>query len=362
MSILLSHTTALEALRRWDLRKRLARGQRCAAVVPSRVDEGDAPFATGSLLDGLTKPLHALVSDRRAALKTPTIHAHLQSGPLPDESAISLSEGVLCCSPEHVVVQLAPHLTVIELAYLLSELMGTYAVNDAMEDGMFQRDEPLTTPDRILRHLGKLGRCAGTGMVRRALALACVRSGSPRETKLAMRLGLRPGLGGYNLNVLSLNEPTEVRRICDGMSKGVRRPDILIASPDGRLVAALEYLGSKHDEHVRLVQDANRTNELKAMGVSEYQIRKEHYDDLDYMDGLVRIIRDELGYPRIGMTRATARKRREARDELRKELDAIDGITWDGLKRARLREGAAEKDDEADWAYEEVPIEVYGLD
>ena len=168
MSILLSHTTALEALRRWDLRKRLARGQRCAAVVPSRVDEGDAPFATGSLLDGLTKPLHALVSDRRAALETPTIHAHLQSGPLPDESAISLSEGVLCCSPEHVVVQLAPHLTVIELAYLLSELMGTYAVNDAMEDGMFQRDEPLTTPDRILRHLGKLGRCAGTGMVRRA--------------------------------------------------------------------------------------------------------------------------------------------------------------------------------------------------
>ena len=154
MSILLSHTTALEALRRWDLRKRLARGQRCAAVVPSRVDEGDAPFAMGSLLDGLAKPLHALVSDRRAALKTPTIHAHLQSGPLPDESAISLSEGVLCCSPEHVVVQLAPHLTVIELAYLLSELMGTYAVNDAMEDGMFQRDEPLTTPDRILRHLG----------------------------------------------------------------------------------------------------------------------------------------------------------------------------------------------------------------
>lgn len=357
MSILLSHTTALETLRRWDLRKCLVKGERCDATVPAAADDLDRALEAGSFLGSLARPLDLLVSDRRAAHAAPDVVAHLQSGPLPAGSAIALSDDILCSSPEQVVIQMAPRLTQTELAYLLSELMGTYAICPAMEDGMFQRDAPLTTPERVLEHLGRLGRRPGVRQVRAALERACVLSGSPRETKLAMRLAFKPALGGYHLNVLSMNEPLEVRRICDRMGEGVRKPDILIASPSGEAVTAMEYLGSKHDEHVRLVQDANRTNELKAIGISEYQVRKEQYADLDYMDGLVEKIRRELGYPRIGMTRETAAERKRRRGELCRELDAIDGVTWNGRERA-ARRAEAERGGEV---REEVPLEAYGL-
>ena len=359
MSILLSHTTALETLRRWDLRKRLAKGERCDVAVPATPGDLDVALGAGSFLGSLARPIDLLVSDRQAARAVPEVAAHLQSGPLPAGSAIPLADGILCSGPEQIAVQMAPRLTQIELAYLLSELMGTYAICPAMEDGMFQRDVPLTTPERVLEHLGRLGRRPGVRQVRSALEKACVMSGSPRETKLTMRLALKPALGGYHLNVLSMNEPLEVRRICDRMSAGTRRPDILIASPGGDMVTAMEYLGDKHDGHVRLVQDANRTNELKAIGISEYQVRKEQYADLDYMDGLVERIRNELGYPRIGMTRATAAARKKLRGDLCRELDAIDGVTWNGRERAARRAEAEQQEGEV---REEVPLEAYGLD
>ena len=74
---------------------------------------------------------------------------------------------------------MAPRLTELELIFLLSELLGTYAIDLARQKGMWQRREPLTTPGRIRALLDALGTVRGVGMVRHALQRACVGSASP---------------------------------------------------------------------------------------------------------------------------------------------------------------------------------------
>lgn len=243
-------------------------------------------------------------------------------------------------SPEHLCVQLAPGLTRLELVVLLSELMGIYAICLAEKGGMRQRRQPLMTPESLLAHLEALGTHRGVRQVREALHLACVMSGSPRETKLSLRLALPPALGGYGLNVLSMNEPVEVRRIRDRMQTGIRKPDILIGGPitEGRrVVAAVEYNGRVHDEPAQLASDADRTNELTRMGIPEFIVRREQYRDLDYMDGLAAGIRERLGLPEPRPSSTRARELRRRRFELYRELELIDGVHWNGREREKYR-------------------------
>lgn len=370
MSILLSHTTALEALRRWELRGRLARGERCAAQpppAPPSSSELDALARRVPLLAVLPRPLEVLVYEGRSGVRG-DVRASLQRTPLPAGSSFDLGHGVLCASPEQLAVEMASRLTELELVLLLSELMGLYAVAPSTEDGMYQREAPLTTPEQTRAYLAALGPRPGVARVRRALGRACVRSGSPRETKLSLRLALKPALGGYHLNALSMNDPVTVRRIHDRMEEGVRKPDILLGSPDGERVVAVEYHGRRHEGALRVAQDAARTNELKARGIGEFVVRKEQYDDIDYLDGLVAAIRRELGLPRIGMTSAQAALRRERRQALYEELEHIDGVTWGGRAREAERERrrlAADPEAEGLAEYESaravVPVEAYGL-
>lgn len=352
MSILLSHTTALEALRGRSLRERLARGERCRGAVPDSAPTREELASAHAPLKDLSRPLEVLVSTRGARMRTGEVVTHVMGAPLPEGSALWLAPGVQCVSPEQLLVQMACQLTLLELVFLAYELLGIYALDPSSSEGMRQRSVPTTTPERVLEHLGRLGSARGTRVVRRALGLACAGSGSPRETKLAMRLSLPPSMGGYNLKVLSMNAPVEVERVHDPSRSGTRRPDILLGGRDGRVVA-LEYNGRHHDEPWRAARDAARGNELKAAGVTEYVIRREQYRDLEYMDGLVAVMRRELGLKRVGLSAVEARRRRELRQALYEELERMDGLRWDGRTRARASgEGSP---------VESVPVSAYGL-
>lgn len=371
MGLFLSHTTALEALRSWNLRNRLAKGGRCDAPVPTALPaERDLRRAALRVLPPAepSRPIEVIVSTGHSGARANGLFAHVTQAPLPAGSAIRISDGVVCSAPELVAVQMAPSLTLLELLCLLSELLGLYAICPEAEGGMFERPEPLTTPERLRTYLDALGPRPGTGLVRHALALACVRSGSPRETKLALRLSLRPGLGGYGLGLLAMNEPVVVERIYDPGTTGIRRPDILVGRPRDATLAgaarfvAVEYNGRHHDLPARIAQDANRSNELRARDIPEYVVRREQYDDLDYMDGLVARIRQNLALPRIGMTRKTAEERRRLRRQLYEELEHIDGVHWNGRARAVERERRADSSDEIARTKELVPVEAYGLE
>lgn len=362
MEIFLSHMTALWALRRWDVRRRLERGERCSVPVPACAPPADdidqlrkyaPPSVSGE------KYVELLAASGRSGPCGAGACLHLARVPLPEESAVRVADGVVCAAPELVIVQVASRLTDLELMMLIAELTGLYAISPQSEDGMFQRDAPITTPERIRRFLDQLGPRAETRRVRWALDRTPALSGSPRESKQALRYTLRPGLGGWNIPLLAMNAPLEVQRIHDAMERGIRKPDLLfgyVDSTGATRACAAEYNGGKHDLPAQIAADAARGNELKAMGLSEYVVRREQYEDLDYMDGLALRIRRELGLPRLCLTREEAARRRELRRRLYEELELIDGVCWNGKERERC---CAERTPDVVW--DEVPLEAYGL-
>lgn len=297
-------------------------------------------------------------------MRSKGLQTHAAPGPLPSGSVLPLGEGAFCVSPAHLAVQMASYLTHLELVALLSELMGTYAIAPFAKRGMLNRERPLTTPEEILAHLDALGSMPGVALVRRALSHACVRSASPRETKLSLRLGLKPALGGYGLRILSMNEPFEVNRINELLAPGTRKPDILLRAPSGRTGGtwagvAFEYNGADHDDEIREPLDIRRANELLAIDFKDYTIDKALYRDQGYLDGIVKQVRKDLGLPPQRLTKAMALRRRQLREELYGELELIDGIHWGG--RRREQEARIARSGGGEGAYDRVPLEAYGL-
>lgn len=363
MDTLLSHTTALQVLRSVVLRRRLERGERSSAALPELPPTREEASAALGLFPELSLPLHVTVSSRNRIGPSDLVETHVSRVPLPRESVIRLGEGLYCSSPEHVLVQMAPRLSLLELIFLLGELLGTYAISPEHDTGMFQRRNPITTKERILGHLRALGPVPGTALVRRALSMVCEGSASPYETRLSMRLGLKPALGGYNLNVLSMNQPLKVTRIGSSLGKGVRKPDVLLGGCEGAPFSGVsfDYNGRVHEtiEHYEL--DLRRQNELLAIGFKNYVLTKALYDNLDYMDDLIRQVRQDLGLPRQHHTRREEERRRARRQRLHDELELIDGITWGGREREKGNPAAA-RQIPAEEVIERVPLSAYGLE
>lgn len=360
MTMLLSHTTALEVLRSITLRRRLERGERVTIPMPeASPSEAELTAALGNL-PHVSLPMHVIATRRGHMVPPQLAKVHRSRVPLPPNAAIRLSDDVYCSSPEQVLVQMAPSLTHLELIFLLGELLGTYAIAPSHEEGMFSRRNPLTTRERVLAHLEELGPAPGTAQVRTALAVACERSASPYETRLSMRLGLKPALGGYNLRVLSMNAPVEVMRIGESLKAGVRKPDVLLkttapAAPfDG---VSFDYNGRGHESPEGFERDARRQNEMLAINFKNYVLTKGLYDDLDYMDDIVAKARVDLGMTPPHLKREEAARRRTRRAWLHDELELIDGIHWNGRERARRTSGAAPELPPV----EDVPLEAYGI-
>lgn len=363
MDTLLSHTTALELLRSYALRRRLMRCPRTGAEPPALPPNREDVELIVQRLPDLTLPLHVTVNNRNHRGPRGVVTTHVTNVFLPPDSTIVIAKGIRCVSPEHLVVQMAPMLSLLELVFLLGEMLGTYAICPSHEDGMFTREAPLTTKERILAHLDALGPSRGAGLVRRALPLACEGSASPYETKLSMRLGLKPALGGYHLNVLAMNEPIKVARLGSRLGEGVRKPDVLLGACEASAPysgVSFDYNGRVHELLGSLERDIRRQNELLAVGFKNYVLTKALYDDLDYMDDVVERARADLGLPRLHLTRVEKARRRRLRFALYLELEQMDGITWRGKESGPCAEGVGPVYEEP--FVEVVPIEAYGLE
>lgn len=365
MTILLSHTAALAALRNPAMRRRLSSRDRCEAMVPDRAPTRLEAAAVLEAIPGISAPVDCLVEASANRRHNELFRAHASCATLPADSAVRVSDDVLCTSPEQLLVQMAPTLTTLELVFLLGEVLGTYAISPEHPDGMFERSVPLTSKELILQHLDRLGPVPGSAKVRTALALACENAASPYETRLSMRLGLKPSLGGYHLNVLSMNQPLEVRRINALLGVGIRKPDVYLGStrPDSPFSGvAFDYHGKVHEKPRSITADLERQNELLGIDFKVYTLNKALYDDIEYMDGIVRLVRRDLGLGREHVGAREASRRRVLRQGLHDELERIDGVRWEGQLREAERKRRAARPDVPDAAIELVPVDAYGLD
>ena len=143
------------------------------------------------------------------------------------------------------------------------------------------------------------------------------------EARAAHRNGARPRRLSTRGAALSarhgqVRELTELAGAVPAMKK--RKPDLLVspvhkdASVRG---ACIDYMGSEwHTSADAIKNDAIRRNELLAAGYIPFEIFKDQFAEIDYMDGLMRSVR-------------------EAREELWARLSSVDVRAWTSREELR---------------------------
>lgn len=320
MDIVISHTSALRLLRA----TRCPARKPCASELPRKMPATDELQALKDRHPALFEagPIDILLAEKNATHPTLLAHPHVWSGELPEGALVQIAPGVRCVSPALLAVQMASRRSFLEMSLLLAELLGLYAVNADSDMGLSQRAHPLLTPQELESFLDSAGPAWGTRAVRQALQAAPVEAASPMEAKLYLRATLPLAKGGYNMGKVVLNDPFELRRVSANIKTlQVRKPDLLFQGTDTRGVC-LDYMGAWHDDTAVARRDTRRRNELLANGFKPYEIFKNDYDNLDYMDGLMRAICEDLG--REPPRPAREKKYRAARLKLWRDLESID--------------------------------------
>ena len=335
MSIVLTYKSALEAMRQSAFAELVHTWDKRTGYVPAKLpsaEDLERIVAENPLLQALSKPLHLLVSSDDNSHSCKRVVRHVTRVKQPRDAFVRIGEEVYVSSPELLPFQMARICSVCEEALLMSELCGRYAITPQAVEGMEQRRCTLTTRAELRDFLSRRESGYGVRTVREALKLSCDDSGSPFESKLALRFRGEPNRGGYQLDFVSMNEEISLRPIGDALdAKQIRKPDILFlappsAGPESSMPfrgIAVDYKGKVHDDPRVAAADDTRRNELLAHGIKTYEIRKCHYDDIGYMDDFVERLMSDLGRPACDLTFG-----REKRLQLWRELERIDCVHW----------------------------------
>lgn len=331
MTYVISHTTALEVMRARRFCDLLAHRDP-HPTLPTRAPgagEVERWLETSPIARQLSQPVVLLAAGEGNRKRCRGFEVRTAGFELPPASLIKLDEATSIVSPEPLLLQMARIATPLELAMLVCELCGLYAIQPGGQ--IVQREVPLTSIGQIVEFLANLGGIPGAPALRRAASAAFELSASPQESKLAARVAWDRARGGYAIPILGMNESLEVRRISRRLDEAhVRRPDVILRLPGpGGPGIGLEYNGSDHLSEDRQQQDALRANELLAYNFKPYAIWKDQYQSTSYMDGLMdRVIRSELGLPRHRPSARRAAVELARREALLAELNAIDGLRW----------------------------------
>lgn len=333
MKIVISHTTALEVMRAERFPALLARRDPHPALpgqAPS-ASEVERWLASSPIARQIGGPLVFLAEGESARKRCRGFEVRTAEFELPPGSVIGLGASVGIVSPELLLLQMARTATPLELAMLVCELCGLYAIHPQGTRGLIQREVPLTSTRQIGEFLNDVRGVPGAPALRHATRMAFDLCASPQESRLAARVAWRRSDGGYAIPIVGMNESLEVRRIGRRLEEAhVRRPDVILRlpGPDGPGIG-LEYNGSDHLKEGRQQRDALRANELLAYNFKPYSIWRDQYQSTSYMDGLVDgVIRDELGLSRHRPSARRAAVELARREALLAELNVIDGLRW----------------------------------
>ena len=152
-------------------------------------------------------PLEIAVFDRSARTQRIKLRTRLLPRTLPSDSLVKVNPYLYFVSPELIVIQMAPKLSVLQLTQLIMELCGTYSLSPVPGQGRDAHYElpPVTTIERI-RHYSKYVKVyGGASKLPKALDYAIEGSASPSETTLSLAMSLPREAGGYGFGKPTLN-------------------------------------------------------------------------------------------------------------------------------------------------------------
>lgn len=264
MEVCLSHWSALSC---WRLLRRAGSLSASYVELGACAPLGGLAFrATRSELQrmrdaySLGDKLHVLVSGKNRLHKREGVTVHDWACGAKAPCFLELEPGLHVSSPALCFLQLSGELEQIGLIKLGYELCSTYAL---AESGAIVDSPPLCSTQAIA---ALAAAWPLNGAKRARCALAHVREGShsPKETELAMKLGLPGRLGGFGLAGFEMNSPVELGEFgqhITGKSRCV--PDLLW--PEHRL--DVEYNGREwHSFPEQRERDLRRRQALAGEG------------------------------------------------------------------------------------------------
>lgn len=138
-----------------------------------------------------------------------SVFTRLLSRSLPSSSLTKVAHNLMISSPELLVLQLSRELGHIDLARVIMELCGSYAIAPReLEHVAPQTDavEPVLSLDGLRSFMRHAHHIRGNRQtLQKALQVACEGAASPTETMLALILALPIADGGYELDRPCLN-------------------------------------------------------------------------------------------------------------------------------------------------------------
>ena len=323
MDIYIGYDSALRFWRRQGRTRGSYVHRQRRSKLPSRLIKTNAASIERVLqVTGLELPLDILVAAPNARSKSRIQKTHVCSRPLPENSFISVGEGVYVSSPELCFFQMASQLTLIKLIELGFELCGSYTpsvINQGGENpaalSISQFNLPkLTDEKRIASLVERMVGVHGYKLAAKALPYIADGSNSPMETILTMLLTLPYRLGGYGLRMPSLNYPVvPVKALRRTTGRSHFRCDLFW--PEEKL--AVEYDSEEYHGNIRkIAEDAARRNVLTSLGMPPIIVTKQQlysvFESEKIAIQLARILGKQLKHKKPGFS--------EARYSLRKSL------------------------------------------
>lgn len=242
-SIILSHTSALKALRL----KRI----------------GTIESEISTLVNNHFEQLHILVKSKTKQHSSKRFKHHLQQQSLPKNSFINISNGIQCARAELMMIQLASCLSFEKLSLLVLEFCGSFAINSTT--GTFDKDLlPETNIKTIKKYVDEFKtlnpHAHGLKKITEVLDVCDNGSASPMESRLFIKLAGPTKYGMYGCKSLKFNNTINLsKKAAKIAGQSTIKPDIC----NTRYKVAIEYDSAQfHTETLQNQTDKRRRDAL----------------------------------------------------------------------------------------------------
>lgn len=240
----------------------------------------------------LPLPIHALALDPRRWRHSKHVTCHLWSGPVPLEEVIHIDNDLYVCSPEFLFLQLCCRSDLENILMVGSEMASDYAPNPQGRHGLVRRP-PLLTPDSIRACADTMAEAPGTAKARKLAGHLVQHAWSPKETEIALLLGLPRRLGGRGVSGIELNYRIDLAPSAQTIARRSSVVADLMILPERHV---LEY--NSNDFHLTRTaheSDERKRNALAMMGIELTTITAGQLHDWETFDSIAEHLLFELG-------------------------------------------------------------------
>lgn len=261
---------------------------------------------------GLPLPLHVLtpLEGRRTAS---TFTSHVMPAGIPRDQLIQLYDEVYVCSPELLFILLCHRCDTENILLMGSELASDYALCPERHSGLIKK-KPLLSRGSIMSLCDSIGTTTGVRRARDLAPLIIERARSPKESELALLLGLGKKRGGRGISDIEVNKRID---LTDEQRRVARRnhlySDLFLRSA----LTDLEYDGNEtHLSKSDHDSDERRSNALVMQGIKVETLTSGQLHDWTTFDTIAQHLELASGHRTVEVSPAIRERQHDLWDRL----------------------------------------------